>query len=503
MDIRESGVFDSSVFCGSKSGFSCENDVDVTQPFIKVVESIKKLWNLDDSQAHAMALEFYSRRSKIPAGQAVPLQGIENLPCPVVATGERIHFLIKEIGVGATSKVYQSQVLALSRHQVDGEVFSPSKPKAYAVKKSKQPLSPQKRELDSSRADRQRGLDLFLDTFKENNREKNRGYGYSLHHLYQSDLTHANFHKQKDPVQKIMQTLISCTEGLAALHLSNAVHRDVKGANILVRNLFGEDSVEEDADGAVTDFGCLQKEKTDNHHTTGTPEYLDPSMFGSLEECVLLQKVREGRQTKEGDVFALGMTIYKDVLLRFIPEICSESDVSHEVVQLMMTIKPKFATGRFSDNELRKIGKESKFRIMHRYVQGKDLLIRYPDLPVLHETLQEACRKLQSILTEEETYALARLAHLACQMQVIGKERPEIHKVLVEMKDILQQLGARSPSTTLDDTPNEELSPSAKKRRLEFDDRLELNEEPFFSSIEGLSKPHTATLIDAATLIDD
>ena len=157
----------------------------------------------------------------------------ETLPYDLVVTKNRIHCLVKQIGEGTYSHVYEALVFPTIRHELDGEIHSPSRtPKKRALKVGKYlqvPFSPEKRKLDPVIKSGHDGIDYFIETWRDID-----GYSYSLNHLFQTDLMETKFHEMQKPVFGIFEILISASIGLRKVHEENMIHCDIKANNILV-----------------------------------------------------------------------------------------------------------------------------------------------------------------------------------------------------------------------------------------------------------------------------
>ena len=105
---------------------------------------------------------------------------------------------------------------------------------------------------------------------------------------------------QKIPWQEVIQTLIPVARGLAYAHKHSVIHRDVKPANILMRE--GNAPV-------LTDFGIAKLlEGTEGHTLTasgvgiGTPEYMAPE-----------QGIGASAIDARADIYSLGIVLYEMV----------------------------------------------------------------------------------------------------------------------------------------------------------------------------------------------
>jgi serine/threonine protein kinase len=437
------------------------DEVEKDRNMQKVAQTFKSLYPAHLEDVEPFVSQIFEAQQAVPAGKAVCILPAENpLKGEMVITSNRIHLLKGQVGKGAYSEVFSTIVIATKRHDLSDKTFSPSKPVEQALKRATRgtSFSPVKIKLEQAQVDRKRGIDQCLETFKDD-----KGVGYSLNELYQGDLTKITFAQMDQPVLAMIQTLISCSLGLESLHSAQRVHRDLKGGNILYHSS-SEDasssSIERQIEGALTDFDFLQVEKQSSHPTIGTPEYLDPSMFGPLELCILNQRKRVGRQSKEGDVYALGMTIYMDVLLRFFRHLAGQDPARAKILGLEQKINPIYRRGKFSDKHLIEYGKQSCFRVVHRLNEDRtDTLIKYPKIASLREGLKEICTNLQGILKPSEIQGLNALCSLCCDMQETDLTvRPKIEAVveaLREMERCLKRGGISLLNFDDDDAPDQ------------------------------------------------
>jgi len=110
--------------------------------------------------------------------------------------------------------------------------------------------------------------------------------GYDLDaHIKQGELL---------PIEKVLEIVIQCANGLDYAHTQNVVHRDIKPSNIMY---------DPDAGIAkITDFGIARitdSSKTRTGTVLGTPNYMSP------EQC--MGKKVDGR----ADLFSLGVVLYQ------------------------------------------------------------------------------------------------------------------------------------------------------------------------------------------------
>ena len=109
----------------------------------------------------------------------------------------------------------------------------------------------------------------------------------------------------KLPNQEALEIACQLCAGLAEAHRSNVLHRDLKGANIILCS--GSNGVR----AVITDFG-LASDMTQSGEIGGTPRYMAPELW------------RGEKASKASDIYALGVVLYEMVAGR--PPIADEAD---------------------------------------------------------------------------------------------------------------------------------------------------------------------------------
>ncbi|QRK05530.1 protein kinase [Archangium violaceum] len=125
----------------------------------------------------------------------------------------------------------------------------------------------------------------------------------------------------------VVGKMVGVARGLAVVHDENVVHRDVKEANIIVRD--------EDGEPVLLDFGAAKREGqttiTEGMFPPGTPNYRSPEAwrFG-------LEHWNERRVTyrpgKADDQYALGVVLYRLLTRRFPFEVAWDDEASVNAV---------------------------------------------------------------------------------------------------------------------------------------------------------------------------
>lgn len=407
--------------------------------FKKLSNSLQERFNLTEPTANETANKVIELQKTLKNGRSLQIEATDLIPHDLILTKRYLIGVKKTIGEGSYAEVFKVVLFPTERSRLGEEELSPSQPVTKALKQAKDPdktFSPENRMLMNRGLCLKKGIDSPLETFKII-----EGPGCSLHELYDICLSKAEFTQMQAPVLAILQVLTQIASAIRTLHSSGLIHRDIKGANILVKveaeNLadLSPNLYKDKIKAVLTDFGLLKSESTTNHKTCGTPPYLDPAMFGDAKENLCNQKKRCGLQTKEGDIFAFGITIIYDVLLKFLTdklqqlerttEIDTEAKTS--VNERIAKCKPKIKKGPFTDSDLQRLGEKYAFRAMHSIIDKKEeLIIIYPQWSELKENLQEAIKILPS-LTQDEINGLISISCLAYEML---ETKPTINKVI-------------------------------------------------------------------------
>ncbi|HEX8701883.1 MAG TPA: serine/threonine-protein kinase, partial [Myxococcaceae bacterium] len=112
---------------------------------------------------------------------------------------------------------------------------------------------------------------------------------------------------QRNPTSRqVLRVLAQATRALEAVHAAGAVHRDVKGANVLVR--LGDGRV------FLSDFGSCRyagaSTLTPRAFPVGTPAYRGPEPWRFALRFLNVPTARY-KATPADDLFALGVTAYR------------------------------------------------------------------------------------------------------------------------------------------------------------------------------------------------
>lgn len=464
--------------------------------FNKVSSAFGRLCNISDEAAQQITSKIFEEQKKLSGSQVLVFKASETVPYELHVLVDKIVILMKKIGEGTSTEVYKTEVIPTTRHNIENYHFSPGKPQEKALKITKRKLgknlsfSPEKRALDLATGGKTKGIDHFIQTYKDD------GIGYAINDLFDSDLSHADFHVFSRPAYAIVTVLIDIATGIENLHLTQHVHRDLKGGNMLVSLPPVEDKKtleKETAEvkGCVTDFGTLMRQQKKRHSTAATVLYLDASLFGSEEETLLFQKFRKGTQTREGDIFSFGMAIYRDVLVKLIQQLCAgdpKNEASIEALRLLDKLKVKMRKGPFTNEQLQALGKGSNYRRVYNESQQGECIYEYPQIEEIRNNIKGAFQLLSNKLHEKDLEVFQLLTDLMCDMQVVDRSiRPTIQKVLIELQKFKNTVKIVPIAFSLGGSPDVNDEPATKKSRSNTE-ILSLNQE----IQDVLSKPASA-----------
>ena len=251
---------------------------------IQIEGHIQTVSQVNGLQAFSITNTIFQEKHKLTANGVSFLAATENQPLDMLVTENFVSCFTSKVGEGTYSDVYKSEVIAFHPIQYGNVIFSPSKTKTQVFKASKMnefTFSPEKRKLDQIIYSDKKGIDYPLATFKAQN-----GQGFTMNEFYSVPLDQVRFADYD--VSVIFVVISPIIDRLIETHHSGYLHRDIKGNNLLVSKNGNSWS------SAITDFGFLAKKSTSLHDTESTPLYIDPMMFGKVENSLVNQKKEGG-----------------------------------------------------------------------------------------------------------------------------------------------------------------------------------------------------------------
>lgn len=423
----------------------------------KVKRTLKSKLHLPDDEIHQFSSAIFAQQKQlIDSGlEGATLYPSDEFPYSGVITQEAVAIIGKKIGTGSQSEVFSAQYFPTKRHRLMGveDPCTPSTCYDKAVKRPRLPdgnISTACRRLnralqldENTPASSVEAFDIYQKTISIPG-----GQSYSIHELFTSDLLRANFHKSPTPILDITRAFIYIAKGLERLHTTNTIHRDVKGANILLKR----DEHGQFSRAALTDFDFAMTEHHSYHKVSGTRAYLDLTQFGHREECLAYQKVMQAIQVKHGDVYALGVTLSEDVILRLLSELGSNTDkLPFELMSkadvLLNKMNSREIHGTFTQQDLLTNGEIFGYSI---YVPADatnpyDRIIIPPPLQEFYINLIHLCNLLGSCFASEaELDALIDLASLACEMR---NPKPHLRPKIAEVRAKLETIHVEMTSS--------------------------------------------------------
>ena len=119
------------------------------------------------------------------------------------------------------------------------------------------------------------------------------------------------------PVSKVVEIIFKCIRALEYAHNHGIIHRDIKPGNILLSR---------DGEAKVTDFGAAYQQRqgleTSQMAGVGSPAYMSP------------EQIRMEKLTAQSDIYSLGVTMFRLLTGRLPYEATSYAGLTHAVLTL-------------------------------------------------------------------------------------------------------------------------------------------------------------------------
>lgn len=439
----------------------------------KFTSVIMGTFNLTQAKAEIFALQIFleqriSRSINRPSGCKL-FRASNDFPFSYAITKKGLYYFKNPIASGSYSVVLHATFLPTERHFLHTMTASPSKPLELAVKRPRgtidptthkpvypHPFSPEKRKLAEASNNTNPAVDTYLETLKDQ-----YGCPYSVHQKYDNPLSKTTF----ESIAEAIKVCLDVSGALAVFHANDYVHRDIKGHNILTaRDETGELKT------AITDFGFLSKVSTTEHETIGTPEFLDPRAFGKEpyesvynqryivtidQDGNRIKKHRQGIQSKAGDVYAFGLTVYLSVLLRLFEPSSALTDEQKTAVNTLKTNLAWLIKPITSEDNFESLKSTTDF---HLYTDPNKTyplgcLILHPTQNKLRDELAQFAASMESFFTTSAEFkAFKQLSNLVIEMRhELPEKRPtmtEVHEGLNEIYQSLHSSPASSGSSS-------------------------------------------------------
>lgn len=314
-------------------------------------------YNLPSEVATSILKAVYLAQSTLGPKETNTIPPTETFRNFIAVESRGFHIYAPSSSNGGNGSVFVGPFIATERTTMGNEEFSPSKPKQVARKvshrESKIGYSPVKRQVDALReAVSPSKKELIAPIYSTS--QDQAGRKHMIMPAFSHNYEGINWTEIVNPAHYLMTKVRLVADALSGLHKLNKVHRDVKGANVMDGELC-----------ALIDFDTLQDTFEEMDFTTGTPDHLNPRSFGSLEETLKNQRLRQGLQRPCDDMFALyhmGIQLALNLCAQLIPE--SEREAHQLIKQLKRpkVYKPPLGNLVFIQTQLEGLGKQYPYQ---------------------------------------------------------------------------------------------------------------------------------------------
>jgi len=178
------------------------------------------------------------------------------------------------------------------------------------------------------------------------------------------------------PVSKVVEIIFKCIRALEYAHNHGIIHRDIKPGNILLSK---------DGEAKVSDFGAAFQQRqgleTSQMTGVGSPAYMSP------------EQIRMEKLNQQTDIYSLGVTMFRLLTGRLPHEASSYAGLTHAVLNVPpptpSTLRP--ALPELLDNiVLKAMAKDPAERYKSWLDFGKDLSQAFVSLRLAGESVSES-----------------------------------------------------------------------------------------------------------------
>ncbi len=373
---------------------------------------------IDNRDSTALFQKFNSARL---SGKITHIPRSDNLPGAIVLP-KTIFTLESPVGRGGFSEVHRSSAF------VYGTPYMKSN---LAIKVAQRPIGSFFKEKEALKAatGEQFEKELGINWPIAEGRTEDSKRPFCLDYLYDGDFaTPALFCSTSEPADFLAPRFLQIVRGLALFHRNGYLHRDIKPHNMLFNQSISQKS------GVLTDFGLLATEKFEIHHTSCTPGYDDPAMYLQESGVILLnQKERKGRQTKEGDCYALGRS-FEEILRSVIEGNIDNLDIEKKLQKTKWKI---IKSNLFSNQAL--IDLDRKYPLQCHYVNEK-IVLGYNPIDVRFQAYKEIWDLYDEkrVFSQKQIEVLRELTELA--LLQLQDPTPSNRPTADQTREVLERL---------------------------------------------------------------
>ncbi len=330
---------------------------------------------------------------QLMASVKMRLEAIQEESGILITEHARYH-LHSAIGCGENSQVWRAE-----RYPLDG-----GRPTVRVIKRSNWPFDKEVKRL--SRIKHGETVDRILESFS-----LDKAY-YAVCEVSESDLYHFDFSSCSDPIKFILGQTVDWANGIARIHASDQVHRDIKAENLLLSK---------DGRGRVTDFGSLRKFKNKRRPSQTTPFIADGNIWVSLYDQYLANRrdwnqTAGGLHTKGADLFAFGRTLFMDVIVTMLEQLSCKRSMDVDLAPVKeRSFRKQFKSDKALKEKVEQLASDYPGQIGMMLDQEPQRLrwYRFPEREAAYQAILAVIDRFDEVLSKEERGKLGELAELA------------------------------------------------------------------------------------------